>query len=1175
MDTAGFSTQQQKAPPSSLDDFIHRWEKSGAAERANYQLFLSELCDQLGVSRPEPAKADSTQNAYVFEHPVTFDDGFGQTTQKFIDLYKRGCFVLEAKQGSDKAVGTTGNMSKHARKARKGIAVRGTHGWDEAMLAAKGQAELYAKALPVSEGWPPFLVIVDVGHSIELYADFSRTGKTYSAFPDARAHRIILKHLARDEIRERLRLVWSDPLALDPSRRSGKVTREVAAQLAELAKSLERSGHSPEVVANFLMRCLFTMFAEDVGLLPENSFKEFLKSRRGKVETFPAMATSLWTSMDRGEFSPILERKLLRFNGQLFSNAEALPLTDEQLELLIDASTSDWGDVEPAIFGTLLERALDPRERHKLGAHYTPREYVERLVVPTVVEPLREDWEVAKTVAVTQARAGKFDEARKEVAAFLHRLRSITVLDPACGSGNFLYVTLEHLKRLEGEARDMLRGFGGALTFEGIGFTVDPHQLLGLEINPRAAAIAELVLWIGYLQWHFRTFGDHQPAEPIIKAFHNIDCRDGVLAYDAKEVVLDQDGQPVTQWDGRTTKPHPVTGEEVPDESAREPSYRYTNPRAAEWPAADFVVGNPPFIGIRRMRLALGDGYVEALRKVYEDVPETCDYVMHWWHKAAQLVREGRLTRFGLITTNSITQTFNRKVVENHLADGERFSLTFAVPDHPWVESSDGAAVRIAMTVGERGVHEGVRGTVIESGKNNHESGPVQLHYERGRINSDLTVGVDVRTAVPLRANENLCLQGCKLVGDGFLIDPAERQRLLARRPDAVRFLPRYVIGNHLTKKPKEVYVIDFFGLSADDAREQFPEGFQIVYDRVKPIRDQNRRPTRRRNWWLFGENAPKLRRATKGLPRFIATSEVAKHRFFVFLDLPGTLADGSLAAIAHEDAFVLGVLSSRIHVVWALASGGRMGVGNDPRYQHGHCFLPFPFPKCGEEHEVKVRELAESIDVHRKRQQRRFPSLIFTDLYNVIAKHRSGEALTETEKKIHEQGLATVLKELHDDLDRAVFAAYGWPLSLGDREILERLLRLNAERAAEEAKGVIRWVRPDFQRPGAQAPTQGILPMDEFEAEATVAAKGKLPRPVWPKSLAAQAQAVRAALVSLLGPVTPKTLAKLFYRTKVDRVAELLDTLASLGQAVQLPDGSYVSASRNLRPVGAPHADR
>ena len=335
-------------PTTSTDDFVRRWEASGAAERANYALFLTELCDLLRVARPEPTRPDDAENAYVFERSVTFQNGDGTTSSGRIDLYKRGCFVLEAKQGCERP-GPAGGLSL-PKKARRGTAVRGTAGWDDAMLAARGQAEQYVRALPSSEPNPPFLVVVDVGHTIELYSDFTRQGRTYTPFPDALTHRLKMNDLADEPTRERLRLVWTDPLGLDPSRRSAKVTREVAARLAKLAQSLERSGDSPEAVAQFLMRCIFTFFAEDVGLLPKEAFTNLLRSlrERGETSLFPEMVRSLWETMKTGGFSPILRAQLLRFNGGLFESAEALPVSDEQLELLIEAGEREWRDVEPA-----------------------------------------------------------------------------------------------------------------------------------------------------------------------------------------------------------------------------------------------------------------------------------------------------------------------------------------------------------------------------------------------------------------------------------------------------------------------------------------------------------------------------------------------------------------------------------------------------------------------------------------------------------------------------------------------------------------------------------------------------------------------------------------------------------------------------------------------------------
>jgi hypothetical protein len=664
--------ETQTGTNEKVKAFITRWSDSGAAERANYQLFLSELCDLLQIPRPDPSTPDNDRNAYVFERAVVFQNGTdGETSTGYIDLYRRKAFVLEAKQGADtpdEAEPLSEAARDLKRKLRKGVGRRGSVAWDDAMLRARGQAENYVRALPASEGRPPFIVVVDVGHSIELFAEFSCTGGTYVPFPAPGTHRILLTDLEQDDVRARLRAVWLTPLELDPTKRSARVTREIADRLAKLAVSLEKAGHSPHVVANFLMRCLFTMFAEDVNLLGRGSFSRLLESLKENPEHFEPMVGELWARMDRGGFSTSLRMNILQFNGGLFAEATALPLTRDQVQLLIEASMCDWRDVEPAIFGTLLERALDPIERHKLGAHYTPRAYVERLVLPTIIEPVRSEWEAVHAASIVYATAGDFKKAVAELKTFHKKLCTLRVLDPACGSGNFLYVTLEHFKRIEGEVLDLLRQFGerqGMLEMPGE--SVDPHQFLGLEINPRAAAIAEIVLWIGALQWFFRTRGNVRPPQPIIRDFHNIQNRDALIDYDRVEPVLDAEGQPITRWDGRATKPHPVTGREVPDESVRVPVMNYINPRRAVWPETDYIIGNPPFIGPAMMRQALGDGYTDAVRDTHDDVGESSDFVMYWWNHAAQLAREGKIQRFGFVTTNSLRQTFNRRVIETHL----------------------------------------------------------------------------------------------------------------------------------------------------------------------------------------------------------------------------------------------------------------------------------------------------------------------------------------------------------------------------------------------------------------------------------------------------------------------------------------------------------------------------
>ena len=745
--------------PAAVTAFITRWKTAaGGSERANYQLFIVELCQLLGVPSPDPSGEDSRDHAYVCERRVVFRHGNGSVSQGFIDCYKRGCFVLEAK-GSRKADGQV--LSRKMEEARS-------------------QAQNYARALPAdSEGRPPFLLIVDVGKTFELYAEFTRSGAEHTPFPDAQNHRIPLAGLARPEVQARLRALWLDPMSLDPSRQSARATREIADMLAQLAKRLE-TRHPAEEVAAFLTRCLFTFFAEDMRLLPERSFTELLESLQHTPELFVDMVENVWSSMDTGGFCAALRSKLLHFNGKLFKTPHALALDRDEITALVRAGRADWTQVEPAIFGALLERALNPDERHSLGAHYTPRAYVERLVLPTVIEPLRRDWENVRAAALLLGNEDKPADAVALLHEFHYRLCHITVLDPACGSGNFLYVALEHIKRLEGEVLDMLHHtFQQTSRLEGEGLTVDPHQFLGLELNPRAAAMAELVLWIGYLQWHFRTHGHAQPPQPVLRDFKNIECRDAVLSWSQIDPLLDANGQPCSRWDGKTWKTHPVTGERVPDDSARLPLYRYQHPRPADWPPADFIIGNPPFIGAGPMRAALGDGYVEALRSAYPDVPDSADLVMFWWEKAANAVRAGHSRRFGLITTNSLKQTFNRRVVQRHLQADPPLKLSFAIPDHPWVDSSDGAAVRIAMTVGSSDKQAGVLQTVTKEWNAGGEGDEVTLAAFSGEVHADLRIGADVASAKTLAANSGISSAGFKLHGAGFIVTEEQAAELI------------------------------------------------------------------------------------------------------------------------------------------------------------------------------------------------------------------------------------------------------------------------------------------------------------------------------------------------------------------------------------------------------------
>ncbi len=1164
----GIARTSGKAAPRNtkldIETFLSRWKNSGGSERANFQQFAGELTRLLGVPEPKPATADAQADDYRFERPVSFVHTSAQA-RGFIDLYRRGSFVMEAKQGVGAAAQEDQLMllPDLPAPARQGHGVRGSRRWDFTMLSARNQADGYARAISRTDGWPPFLLVVDVGHVIEVYADFSGHGQGYTQFPDGTRYRIALDDLRDEKVRERLRLIWTDPQALDPAKVSARVTREVADRLAALGRSFEGQGHDPQTVARFLMRCLFTMFAEDVELIPRASFTDLLKKMRGHPEHAAPMLKALWETMNTGGFSTVLTTDLKRFNGGLFKDAEALSLAEIQLSLLIEAASRDWREVEPAIFGTLLERALDKKQRHKLGAHYTPRAYVERLVTPTIMEPLRADWRDVQAAALTLAKQGKPDEARAAVRAFHRQLCEIRVLDPACGSGNFLYVALELMKRLEGEVTGLLADLGEDQAALGLaGHTVDPHQFLGIELNPWAAAVAELVLWIGYLQWHFRTYGKASPAEPVLRDFKNIENRDAVLTWSSRKERRDDQGRPVTRWDGVTTITHPVTGQEVPDPDARVPLWDYLKPAPAKWPEADFIVGNPPFIGASRMREALGDGYAEALWKAYPKMPQSADFVMFWWEKAAlaargwkpatDIARARGTRRFGFITTNSLRQTFNRKVLEPHLSDPKSpLSLVFAIPDHPWVDAGDGAAVRIAMTVAAAGKEPGRLLTITEErkGEQEAEGRPVVLSTEKGKIFANLRIGADVASVVPLRANAGLSSPGVKLHGAGFIVTRAEARALgLGTVPGLENHIREYRHGRDLTATPRGVMLIDLFGLTEAEVRTLFPGVYQLLADRVRPERDAKATASPdsaqyAKFWWLHGKPRPNLRPALRTLQRYIATVETTKHRLFQFLGAP-ILPDNMLIAIAVDDAAALAVLSSRFHGLWAVTTGGRLGYGNDPRYNKSKCFDPFPFPDPTAAQKTRLRSLGEQLDAHRKAQQAANPKLTLTGMYNVLEKLRAKERIEGKDKEIYDQGLVSILKEIHDQIDAEVAAAYGWPADLTDDDILHRLVALNRQRAAEEAQGLVRWLRPDYQNPsGRGAAAKGVQAGMDL---GIAAASAKLP---WPKTLPEQIAAVRAALQDL-GEASPEQVARQFARARTTLVLPLLESLTALGQA-------------------------
>ena len=1119
------------------------WSASTGNERAVFQSWLLGLCEALDVDPPVPPTAD-----YRFELPVHAVDREGRESTNFIDCWKAGHFAMEAKAQAD--------------------------GKNTDALLRKAYGQLRNYIAHVSGDAPPYLMVVDVPRTLIVW---DRWSGAYGDFAAGRRIPLATLHERPNDI-ALLRDIFEQPQVRDPRGRAQAVTKEIATGLAQLAARMETRGLKTEGVARFLMRCVFCCFAEDIGLLPSMLFRRALETARasGDADHLARALTSLWETMDRGGMYGA--ELLHRFNGHFFKVVESLPLQPDELVLLIEAAKHDWSRVEPSIFGTLLVRALDPEERHRLGAEYTPREFIERLVEPTVVEPIRERW-TAVQAAVLQledewtkeqerkaaepkefrkrkAKAKQFAlpqpiaEAVKQLMAFHTWLRGLQFLDPACGSGNFLYVTMAAVKRIElevlNEIHRLSHGQGELVLDE-----VHPRQFHGIEVKRWAREIAELTLWIGYHQFWRETHGGRTPPDPILEDTGTIEHRDAVLLWEEKVRRPERD-----RPDPTPRVVHPVTAELVPDPEAKHPYWEYVNARPAEWPRADFIIGNPPYIGNKRMRDALGDGYVDALRGSYPDLPESIDFVMYWWHRAAVEVAEGRTVRAGLITTNSITQLFHQPIISAAASRGAH--VVWAAPDHPWEDGSDAAAVRVAMTVlaGESG--RAVRIAV-------DAAGAVTRTVRAARFNPDLSVGADVATssAIPLQANTGLSSRGFTLVGRGFVIGPDEAARLLAADARNAQLVRPYVNGQDLASRTRGVHVIDA-GLMSEQELRSFPMLYDRLRDRVYAERQGNGRKSYRDCWWRFGEPRRELRSATAGLATYIVTGYVARHRWFTRLD--GRVApDETLVAIASDDAFALGVLSTSIHSSWAAAAGTRLGIGNDPRYNNTRCFDAFPFPDPGPALRTQIAALAERLDTHRAAAIARDERVTMTGMYNVAEKLRSGEPLTSREGAIHEIAACGVLRDLHDELDTKVAEAYGWPWPMARDEILERVVALHDARVLEEQRGIVRWLRPDYQVPrfgtATVSPTAASLPLPASPEAAAAATGSATPPPPWPRTAIEQLSAI-AALLSTRALTVDEVTAS-FSSAPRSLVERHLETLALMGELSRGPDGRYRVAER------------
>ncbi len=660
----------------------------------------------------------------------------------------------------------------------------------------------------------------------------------------------------------------------------------------------------------------------------------------------------------------------------------------------------DWGRVEPAIFGTLFERILDEGKRAQLGAHYTSREDILLILEPVMMAPLRQRWEVIKAeaeeiaaameTASNSTRAPLRMKLEDKVLGWMEELSHIRILDPACGSGNFLYMALWLLLDLWKKAQI----FAADLrlpTF--LPCNVGPSQLYGIETNVYAHELASVVVWIGYLQWQ-RENRPEDTTEPILKKLDNIQHRDAIMELDAH-------GKPKLDAQG--------------------------NPSEPAWPSVDFIVSNPPFLGGSKIRAELGDEYVEALRKLYEGrVPGGADLVTYWFEKARAQIESGYAKRVGLLATNSITMVGNRPILERIIASGGIF---MAWSDREWV--NEGAAVRVSFLGFDNG-SETVRSL---------DGQQVMA------VNADLTGGANVANAVRLVENLNLSFKGVTLQGPFDLTESQAKEMLSAPinpngRPNS-DVVKRTLNGRDVVQRSHGGWLIDFGELTeSESAFYEMP--FEYVRKYVKPIRERNNRERTRKIWWLHGENRPGLRQALRGLTRYIVTPGVAKHRLFVWLSTE-ILPDQKLCVFPRDDDYFFGVLHSRLHEVWSLGTCGWIGVGNDVSYTSGTTFETFPFPwPPGKEKKSSplVKAIAEAArELVRLRDNWLNPpdaapealaKLTLTNLYNKRP---------------------AWLENAHRKLDEAVFAAYGWPATLTDAELLERLLALNRERAAAQER--------------------------------------------------------------------------------------------------------------------------
>lgn len=978
--------------------FIEKWGPGGSAhalnEKAGAQLHFIDLCHVLGV--PTPSDAEN----YCFERGLR-KTGEGQG---YADVWMRKHFAWEYKAPG------------------------------KSLDGALRQLMMYA--LPLES--PPLLVVSD-RLRIEIHTHFTGTPSEKHVFE--------LVDIRRPEVQERLRWLWTAPDRFLPRATTRDITEEAARTFAETADRLRQSGVPGEEVSHFLTQCLFCFFAEDVGLLPDRLFERLVGVKVDAARLSKQLQSLFETMRDGGFFGVV---NVPWFNGGLFKVVKVPPLTTEDVAALRTASGLNWSAIDPSIFGTLFERGLDPSKRSQLGAHYTDPQTILRLVEPVVLRPLRAQWEthrayvqerlalrdslraeaekipstsptLKKRYAQVRARAQvAHKDAQNRFNDFLGALHAVRVLDPACGSGNFLFLALKSLKDFEHRVNLEAEELGLQRQYDVTG----PHNVLGIELNEYAAELARVTVWIGELQWRIQR-GYGFKLNPVLEPLDHIECRDALLQGTSE----------------------------------------------AEWPAATMVVGNPPFVGDKKMRSELGDEYTELLRSVFKGrLPGGSDLVCYWFEKARAQIEAGKLQRAGLVATSSIRGGKNRDVLDRVCTTARIFE---AWSEQPWV--NEGAAVEVSLIAFAATDEQALLdGQPVDSVSSALTASTASAHAS------------NTEHPFALAENADCAMQGPTKGGRFEVPGDVARQWLSAPNPhgrsNADVLLP-WFNGASVTGRWGDEWIVDFTGLSeAEAAKYELP--YAHVVEHVKPAKLAQARQSRRDRWWLFNEPAPTLRAAAKDLTRILVTPEVAKHRVWTWLATP-VCADKNLVVVVRADDVTFGVLQSRFHTLWALRHG--TSLEDRPRYTSTTTFRTYPFPpglapadtggvlrevapgvfiparlKDGpSEHGAAIARAAAELNGLRERW---LNPPEWTKSVRDFGTRGPGRPLPKPgfEASLSRRTLTELYNAAPDWLrnataavDKAVARAYGWndyDERMTDEEILRRLLALNHQRSRPAA---------------------------------------------------------------------------------------------------------------------------